>query len=311
MRKEGAIEFSFTWIFAIIVGIVILFIAIYASSNLLNLGRTGSDLKSSKEIGILLNPLETGFESASSNYFIMPVETRIYPGCRVDDFDKFGAQRIRISQMSFNKWSETNDNVEFQNKYIFSREYVEGEKFYVFSKPLELPFKISDLIYLSSENNVYCFIDSPDEIKRELDLLGQSNILTNCSEEQKKNSYKVCFSGNCDINVNLKSYYTEKEGERMYFRGESLMFASIFSDKEIYECQLKRLMGRTESLVELYIRKSNFVSSKNCDSNIQNELELFRGVLDGYESSDDINRVYVISQDIEDKNEDNKQCPLW
>jgi len=38
-------------------------------------------VEASKDIGILLNPLETGFESARSNPIIFPKETRIYNKC--------------------------------------------------------------------------------------------------------------------------------------------------------------------------------------------------------------------------------------
>ncbi len=83
-------------------------------------------------------------EIQKATSLILPSETRIYNKCNTDG--EFGRQIIKISQKSFDKWTETDVDVGFSNKYIFSENYVEGKKFYIFSKPLDFPFKISDLI---------------------------------------------------------------------------------------------------------------------------------------------------------------------
>ena len=115
-NKKGAFEVSFAWVFAIVIGAFILFLAIFAAVKLIGLGEEESSAKTSKEIGILLNPLETGFESARSASFNMPVDTRIYGSCDLDG--NFGKQLISVSQKSFNKWTETDLEVQFLNKYI-------------------------------------------------------------------------------------------------------------------------------------------------------------------------------------------------
>ena len=237
-NKRGALDISFAWLFAIIVGGFILFLAVYAAIKLVGTEQTVQDAKTGKEIGILLNPLETGFESGKTNLLTMPVETRIYNKCNNQGI--FGRQIIQISQKSFNQWSETNINVGFSNKYLFSGIYSEGKKFYLFSKPFEFPFKVADLIYVTPSEDKYCFVNPPEEIYEELESLKQENIfLDNCPA-----GIKVCFSGEsgCEVDVNYNGKYIEKNNERIYFEGDALMYAAIFSSKEIYECQLKRLM---------------------------------------------------------------------
>ena len=157
MGKKAYLQISFAWLFAIIVGAVILFLAIFFSIKLINIEQTIQDAKTSKEIGILLNPLETGFETTKSTSISFPAETRIYNKC--NNKGTFGRQIIQVSQKSFNEWSETNIDVGFSNKYIFSEEYVEGKKFYIFSKPFDFPFKVSDLMMITSSEKDYCFID--------------------------------------------------------------------------------------------------------------------------------------------------------
>ena len=58
MEKKGYLEISFTWVFAIIIGVVILFLAIYFSSKVIDIGQTEIDAETGKEIGIFLPDLE-------------------------------------------------------------------------------------------------------------------------------------------------------------------------------------------------------------------------------------------------------------
>ena len=303
-RTKGYLQISFTWLFAIIAGAFILFIAIFMTSKLIGTEQMTQDLKSGKEIGVLLNPVEMGFESAKSTSITMPVETRITTRCEEDS--KFGEQIINLSQKSFGKWTETNTEVRFLNKYIFSQN-PEGKTFYIFAKPFELGFKVADLIYITSSEKEYCFEETiPDDIKDEISMLNQKNLLTDSAEPCPDSSIKICFSGSCDIEVN--SNYVEKEGNRMYFNGDALMYAAIFSDSENYECQVKRLMQRVSSLASLYEDKANFISMRGCNSNL-NLLGL-KSVAEGLSSSANLNLVSSTAEDINDKNKF-AGCRLW
>ncbi len=308
MKNKGALQISFAWLFAIIVGAVILFLAIFSTTKLIKTEQITQDAKTGKEIGVLLNPLETGFETGKTTSLTLPVETRAYNKCSNDGI--FGRQIIQISQKSFNKWTKTDIDIGFSNKYIFSEEYVEGKKFYIFSKPFEFPFKISDLIYVTSSIKEYCFINPPEEIKDEISKLKQDNfLLENCSNSEK--IVKVCFtnSPNCDINVNYPMKYVEKKQGKMYFEEDALMYAAIFADKEIYECQLKRLMKRAGHLALLYNDKANFISQIECHSNL-NLIGLSNSV-DDIENSANLKSINYLVEEIKEKNEENVLCKLW
>src|SRR3989344_7386881 len=103
-NKKGQLQISFAWIFAIVIGAVILFLAIYISTKVVKTGETAVGAKTGKEISVLLNPLETGTEESVVVSLNMPVETRIYNQC--SNSSNFGKQIIKISQKSFNKWTE-------------------------------------------------------------------------------------------------------------------------------------------------------------------------------------------------------------
>ncbi|MAH03750.1 hypothetical protein CMI39_03110 [Candidatus Pacearchaeota archaeon] len=305
MYKRGYLQISFAWMFAIIVGIFILFLAIFATTKLIKTEEIALDSKTAKEIRVLLNPLETGFESGKSTSLILPSETRIYNRCNTNE--EFGRQIIKISQKSFDKWTETDVDVGFSNKYVFSEDYVEGKKFYIFSKPLDFPFKVSDLIYLTSLDKKYCFLDPPENIKEEITSLKQGNILVNnCSST----NIRVCFNRNCEINVNYNGKYIEKNKSRMYFETDALMYAAIFSEKDIYECQIKRLMQRVGNLGLLYIDKAGLVSQKDCNSNLESELSTLNNLAKNLKTSNNLNSISFLVEDINEKN-NLAECRLW
>jgi len=305
MNKRG-LQISFAWLFAIIVGAFILFLAIYITTKFIGTEQTTLDAKTGKEIGILLNPLETSFETAKITFFSMPVETRINNKC--DDFGDFGEQVIQVSQKNFNKWTETNIDVSFPNKYIFSEKEIEGKKFYVFSKPFEFPFKVADLIYMFSSIDNYCFINPPEDVEDEISDLQQENFLLK-EDEGCDESIKICFgSGDCEINVNYNLGYVEKGDNIMYFSDDGLMYAAIFSDPDVYECQLRRLMKRTTNLAMIYNNKVNFVSRIGCYSEL-NLVGLINSV-ENLESSSGLGSVIYIVEDIKNKN-DLSNCRLW
>jgi len=213
---------------------------------------------------------------------------------------------------------------------------IEGKKFYLFSKPFDYPFKVSDLIFLSSASKQYCFLDAPRDIESDLDNNFQENLKTeDCSETD----IKICFRGagvsaisglggvsgsgggsDCDMRVNYnKEYgkksegYVEKQGAKLHFVGDALMYGAIFADKNIYECQVKRLMQRLEQLCSLYKDKAFIVAQKDCNTDLESELILLNNLAKALKesgSSAGLSSITPIVEDIQEKHED-ALCKLW
>jgi hypothetical protein len=306
MKDKKAIEFSFAWLFAVIIGAVILVLAIYIATKMISTGETETGTATAKEIGTLLNPIETGFEEGKSSLISLTTNTRIYNKCT--HLGDFGSQGIQTSQKSFGKWSNPGFEVSFQNKYIFSDNYEEGKEFYLFSKPFDFPFKISDLIYLTSSQKKYCFSNPPEEIKKELTELKQGNLLVNnCSSA---NIIKVCFGSeaNCNINVKYNSGFIQKNSTILYFATDALMYAAIFADKEIYECQAKRLMKRASELSSIYEKKAVLFEERDCSSDL--DIGTFRLLLDNYRDSSYLGTLSSKADEIKEDN-DMALCKLW
>ena len=308
--KKGFLEISFGWLFAIIVGAVILFLAIFASVKLIRVGQYETSVGTQEEIEILLNPLETGFESGRISSFSLTRETRIHNTC--DERGTFGSQKISLSQKSFGGWSEETRGTSFQNKYIFSGNISEGKEFILFSRPFEFPFKVSDLIYLIPKKDVYCFVGAEKNVEDEIAQFGNDNlILVDDVEDCGEGHIKVCFSEDgCDISVDGNNRFVEKNETRMYFDDDSLMYGAIFSDPVVYECQLDRLMARTEKLSQIYLSKISLISSTGCESDLDSDLVYLREFANGFDDSRDLISAISKIENIGNRNED-AHCKLW
>jgi hypothetical protein len=275
MISKKGLEMSFSTIFAIIVGAAILFLAIYFASSLTEQGEESIDARTGAKLSILLDPLETSMGESKSNKLTFGSETRIYND-KCQTGGNFGEQRIGIASYSFGKWKEPTYGKKQYNKYIFSQETEESKDYYVFAKPLFLPYKVSDIIILTGEK--YCFINAPDSVKRELEGLSIDNFnfaitKSNCTSESRK----VCFSssGGCDITVygeyGFSQGYVEKERRKLEY-ADNLLYAAVFSSPEVYDCNVKRLKMRLTQLALIYKDEIRVLERKGCYSNLDAQL---------------------------------------
>jgi hypothetical protein len=301
-------DISFSWIFAAIVGGLILFGAIYGVTKFISIEEARTSAESAVELGTVLSPLETSIESGKSIYVTTPVESRVTNGCA--ESGTFGTQQISIEEFIRGGWTENPTMISMESKYIFSEQETEGKSFYAFSKPFEFPFKIANLIYLVSADKKYCFVNPPIKIKKELKELNQENILfEDC--ENLENIEKVCFSETfCDTVVGYNGEYVKKGESTVHFKSDALMYAAIFSDDKIYECQLKRLIKKTKMLSNLYQEKALFLQSIGCIPEalpLLTELEL---LMDSYDKSSDLSLISSTVASIKNRNSYSK-CRLW
>lgn len=312
MNKK-AYEFSFAWLFTVFVGAVIIFFAIYAATQLVGTKRLEQETIQAKQIGIILSPVETTLEEAKTAT-ISSKETQINNDC--SERGTFGSQDISVSiNYGIGGNSKTSGiKSSFHNKYLFSAKTLEAdEEFYVLSKPFEFPFKIADLIILWSDTQTYCFISPPPDIKAEIEDLNLKGVsLNDCLSDSKE----VCFgAANCDINVRINA----GSGTVRYENGEvvsfvesstssdkfSLLFAAIFSEPEIYECQLKRIMSRASQIALLQKKKSEFLGF-SCGGSvpIQSNLDSYsRAALSLTESSQLKETISSEAESLKEKND--------
>ncbi len=308
-------QFNFVWIFALLIGGAILAFAVFGATRMGNTARFQSDTEIAKSISIITDPLQSGFGAGSFGKMTFVQETRINNICFSG---KFGKNEISVSTKSGvgKPWNLAGGAISIHNKYIFSSEQNSGKEYYVFSKPFSFPYKVADLIFLTSKD--YCFVGSPKGVADEIKGLGIPNIqIGNCTNA---NATKVCFGdrNNCDINVygscvsGCNSPYdfgTVKKGSLTMNYAGNLMFAAIFSDKSIYDCNVKRLMYRTARIAGELYDKSDLMNARGCNTNMGADLSEWRGLVFN-SGSKNLIPLSSIAKKMEKKNE-MELCNVW
>ena len=300
-KKKKGIAMSFNWIFALFAGGIILFLAIFAAGKFIRTSEQTIYTETAASLISLFDPLETGLASGKAHEIGFKKESRLFFDCNENLNPPFGRQKIAFSEQTFGEsFGERGQEVSIDNKYIFTENIVEGKKVIVFSKPLFLPFKVTDLTILTSADENYCFYNSPDYVKESLEGLNLQNVVFP-NETLDCIGINVCFNtGDCDINVFEQENYVinNKYGKRVYYV-EDLIYGAIFSSPEIYECNVKRIKSKFDQLSLIYLDKIEIIDRKGCQSNVGPKLASLLGQL---KDSRDLLIWYNEAQDIDSIN---------
>lgn len=287
---------QFAWIFSMIIGAVIIFIAIYFAVKYIGTSELQTSAELVRELDIVLNPFSSiGAVSTMSleKEVTMPAEVMINFTCDAEE----GYENLALRTTNGRgEWF----NYKMTNKYVFS-ENLEGNEFTVFSKSLYLPWRVDDMIYIVSED--YCFVNPPETIRREISDMNNDRIKLECKEGDKK----VCFGmQNCDIYVNYDLGTIRKDRETLYFSGDAMMYAAIFSDNNVYKCNMQRLMDRLAVQTEINIRKAERLDIDGCSTgNVRSSLNALKGAAD----SNLLPNVDKLAKEVAENNPEN--CPIF
>ena len=99
--------------------------------------------------------------------------------------------------------------------------------------------------------------------------------------------------------------YVEKNGYREDFVG-SLIYGAIFADRQIYECNVKRLLYRTGRIAEVFLKQTDLILQNGCNTNLRGDLTLMSNL-----SNSDLLSLNLIAKDIKTKNKIGGVCSLW
>lgn len=280
MKNKKAQMPVFGWIFAIIIGAVILFLAIYGTVRFLGTEHTAQDTELVNLIDVLLNPY-TSIEDVNSISGTISISKDSYIELECDSHGDFGKNTLTLKSKSELKGArETKGYSNYiYNKYIYSKKEIEGKEIEIIIKPFKIPFEVDKLIIIIPEK--YCFYKTPVILKKEISEEQLSKIffaekIGDCQRELGQDFKLVCFEGReCpskwNIKVTDKSYgdydygAVEKKKENnqvetlnyVNYESKGMLFAAIFSDEDIYECNFKRLMKRLKSVLEIYEKKNS------------------------------------------------------
>ncbi len=311
MKSKGG-EFGFVWIFAILAGVAILLLMIYGATKAIDTERIVQDTKLAAALISELDTLEAGSVESIKATIRLSNPTNVSVGC----FETgYGDNRVQISTKSnrgSGEWS-TGEEIIVKDKYIFSDSNTESKALEVNSKSFAYPYKIADLIFLTSNN--YCFKNAPQKLKRDYSSLNGISF-DNCSSEQ----VTVCFNAyGCDILVDgmcsddkcetIYDYGTVTKAGEIFYYADSLLLAAVISDMQNYDCNVKRLMYRGGKIAEMLIEKASLANARGCHTILTPYLELFRLSFPIYVQDDFASNTDSVLE-INELNEE-ESCGLW
>jgi len=301
MKTKRGIAMGFNWIFALVVGSIILVLAIYGATKFVSTGERVGQSENAAVIVSVLDSVEAGLGDGKSSEINFRKDVEIMLDCDELSNRPFGKQSLQIGD---------GIGAEIKNKYVFSEQVINGKDVYVFSKPFYLGYKVADIIILSTEE--YCFVDIDNEIKYELMDLNSGNVkFAEYIDECSENSLSVCSSDNCDVQI-IGDYNFGKVirgSSEIYYTG-NLLFGAVFSSPYIYECNVKRLANKFDELALIYKEKISRVEDKGCSSDIDVSLDLARSV--EINSSKDLILLSEILKNINELNAGQEDgCEIW
>jgi len=287
MIKQRKSQAEFAWLFSLIIGAMILFLAIFFAGKVFQTGTSLTQAETLRTFDVLLNPFSSAGNIVSltlSKSIEMPYQTELNFSCS-DTGEKLS---LRTIEKKNGEWT----SYTIKNKYLFANSSIQGKKFWTFSKPFELPWRIDDMIYIIPETERYCFVDLsiPSDIKTELGMINSTVINMVGSIAQCEDAKTVCFiTGDCDIQIHYSNYYLTKKGVpgQFYFGDDASMYAAIFSSKQIYDCNIKRLLSRLPEQAGIYYNLANKLNSEGCGNNgVLSQLASFKDKTWTYISND-------------------------
>lgn len=307
-------EFDFVWLFAIIAGAAILVLAIYGATKATDSLRYQQETQLTKSLAVVLGPLQSGYADSKTNKISFKQDTRIDNYCANDGFGE-NVLSTRTKSTMGTEWTKQTGEITIKNLYIFSSSQ-EGKNFEILSKPFNFPFKIGDILIINSEQ--FCSPKIPEEIKTDIKNLGLTNWqIENCSKDIVKT---ICFgTTTCDINVygtcssmdcdsKYDEGYVEKDGKRLYYAG-NLMYGAIFSEKDLYDCNVQRLIYRATQISDILSDKAKLMDSRGCPTSLQADLEFWASTLNKSTASSIVDKN-KLAQAL-DKQESMERCKLW
>lgn len=271
IKNKKAIAMSFNWIFAIIAGGFILFIAIYGAGKFIKTSEQATYTETAASLSSLFDPLETGLASGKAHLINFKKDSKIFFDCNEKLNPPFGKEYISFSEKTLgDEYGESGGKVSIVNKYLFADNVVDGKSVYVFSKPFFMPFKVADITMIISGSEEYCFHDAPEKVREDLENLNLNSIIF-VNSTSKCEGVDVCFKGgNCDIVV--EENHVKKRRDRLYYT-EDMIYAAIFSSPSIYECNFKRLKNKFNEVAKIYIQKVNIMERQGCMPTIKDKLQ--------------------------------------
>lgn len=276
--KRGVIQIQFNWVFVLIIGAIILtfFSGIILKQK--NLSETSKNV-------LILNNLDailSGSEVSAGTVNIVKI-----PKTRIE---------FRCNRYSIGKLSKQLDVM-----HVFSPSIFEGDRLILMTLDFSIPYRITNLIYLTSPKYRYVIIGN-DKARQIKDMMPNETftdiypLLADTEYKGEKKVRFIVFDGSIkdgdDISLILSNYvklydnditalsikgnlesgnieFFKKQGNKFIstgvstYLGKKSLLGAVFSDShELYGCVMQNVFEKMGIVTQIYSKKVNSIKEK-------------------------------------------------
>ncbi|MBM3230130.1 hypothetical protein FJZ22_00535 [Candidatus Pacearchaeota archaeon] len=300
-------EFSFSWLFSLLVGALILILAIYGVQTLVGQERTISDSQTAQQLSGLLSPLQTSVEtSLRPQPIIFPQPTEITLGCAR------GASTVQTRALAtIGRNNAPGYAQETSGVAVFGNTTLIGTKVHSLIVPFVFPYKISDLVIIWT--TPLCLVQAPETVLQTFGSDNASVYSVRTSVACRKGSRVICFdeTRGCDVTVDQYLKRVTSEGKSLYYEG-ALLYGALVTPSALYECQVRSLLHRGVELTSLYAEKSALLSARGegCSTAVGALTASYGALLRATNSSKQLAGLAEQAEALADE-EQASICSLW
>ena len=294
-QKKAAIDVSFNWIFVLIAGaaILIFFIA------LVNNQKDKAEINSAITIKTELTSIFVGASSSKDRQLEIDIPNiNLKLTCDFATCETFGdsANPSCYSQYEIGK---TGVNQQTPSQIMFSPNLLLGRKLFAWTLPWNVPFYVTNFLYLAGTNSKYIFVDEGNALeffnefpeKTNKKLISISNLETESDEGNEifkfiffetepseiiisqdiLNAAKSQDISAIKINPSTKQitfYYLEDEtfilSTTTRYISNAEVYAAIFSQSfDFYQCNMQKAFNRLHAVSSVLERRSQLLFEDN------------------------------------------------
>lgn len=209
--------------------------------------------------------------------------------------------------------------------FVYSPSRLKTKELSVFSKPFNLPFRVTDLIFVFDTSHQFCLLYDDDFSKSIVDSvvedvsdnLGDADnfvkckTLNCCQPDARVISFKSrAIQGEAEVTISDESngrfdygriFFSD--GKNIPFVGFPLVEAAVFSDYEIYSCNFQRLMKKISAISEIYQGKASFLGRVKqrqiCNyGSFSSDLEKMKGAA----QNSNAKLLFTVSEELSERN---------
>ena len=265
MGKKGAIELQFNWILVLVVGAAITIMLIGFILKQQSISETSANILTASTLDAVLNSY--------------------------DDEDISNAVKIPKSKINFNCDSFSIDGISKQlgTLSLFSPAYLETDKLHILSFGWDMPYRITNFVYVTSPDVRYIFIGNSDfarevfeKVRGKIRADGFTNI--HAVEDENDAMVRLVFFGqNPEMPESLKTgentitslkvegdknsgvieFFDLVDGKfwsrgKSYYVKEASLLGAAFSDNMgIYNCNMEKVFNKLKIISQIYNKKVN------------------------------------------------------